>query len=315
MTATSTTQAPKFVPVFAMPIIAPPPTGYSGDPATYYSKLALQTMVVPTPVEILPEQTIPPANSLEKKGLVVTVNNPANSFQPDTPLPSAALPPPPFATLFALMGGDLEYRRSTDPAGLNPLLPPPFDALATPLHYPAPAGLTTAAWGTLRLRVWGTDFKLMKDSLKDTPPCGTVYYLGVDEASLEPLLKAVLNRIYPQQAHLDHIAATSQLPAGEQKKPPLRQVVETVRGMQYPGGPTSATPSHAILIGDYFDAFLNGNTSLLVGGGTPIAKAIEISAGLAGSLGRVELWFLGEGPTPQFISPIWTFKGAPTYAF
>jgi hypothetical protein len=303
-----------------MPVVGPPPAGYSGTVPSYYAAVATQTTVTPTLVEILPEQLVPQSGALEKKGLLVTITNPAASFPPPPVNPPLAIPPPPpsFGTLFAVMGGELVYRRATDPMGLNTLLPPPYSAIQTAVTYPAPAGTVTPAWGTLILQIWGTDLQALKGALKDKPPSSFVYYLGVDEASLAPLLKAALKEIYTEQIYLDQLAAESQKPAVKQRKPSVRAVVETIMLSPFQTGPVAPTPTYNQLIDDYFNAFLAGSTTILVKGGTPVGKAIEVSGpGFPGptTVGQVELWFLDTSVPAEFISPIWILGGAPSYGF
>jgi hypothetical protein len=322
--AGTTNDKDKFVPTFAMPVIAPAPDGYSGDAPAYYAELASQTTVGPSLVEILPEQLLP-VNPLEKKGLFVTITNPNAVFQPSVPLtpnsdPNAPLPPPlpTFDTLFALMGGDLIYRRATATDGLNSLLPSPFDAITPAVQYPSPAGLLPAAWGTLVLTLWGADFDRLQTALNDRPACLSVYYVGVDEASLVPLLKPALRRMYPKQAYLDYLAQQSQLPAAEQKKAVVREVVEAITLIPYPTAPADPTPSYDQLIDDHLVEFVNGHTSLTVKGGTPIGRAIQCDpSGMPSSqtTAQVELWFIEAGSPQQFLSPFWILTEALIYDF
>ena len=72
---------PAFVPTFSMPIVAPAPSNYPNDASTYYADVTAQSNFAVTEVEILPEQTIPPANPLETKGLFVTISSPDAVFQ------------------------------------------------------------------------------------------------------------------------------------------------------------------------------------------------------------------------------------------
>jgi hypothetical protein len=314
----------KFVPAFAMPVIAPPPDGYAADAAAYYLELASQTTVTPALVEVLPEQLLPPMNPLEKKGMLVTITNPNAIFQPSVPLtgsgdPNSTLPPlPTFDTLFALMGGNLIYRRATAPDGLNSLLPSQFDGITPAVQYPSPAGLLTAAWGTLVLTLWGTDFDKLQTALNDNPACLTIYYVGVDEASLAPLLKPALKQMFTEQVYLDFLAAQNLLELAAQKKPVIREVDEAVRLIPYTTAPAATTPTYDQLINDLLAQFVNGTTSLMVKGGMPIGRAIQCDpSGMVGSqtIAQVELWFIDAGALQQFISPVWIITEALIYDF
>jgi len=308
----------KFVPRFAMPVIASAPPGYSGDAAAYYAELATQTTVTPTLVEVLPERLLQPTGVLDKNGLLVTITNPDATFTPATPITgtgSVLAPLPTFGTLFALTGGMLFYRRSTALDGLSSLLWPPYDGIQPPVEYPAPAGLVTPTWGTLALVTWGPDFDVLQTALSDHTACATVYYVGVDEASLQPLLKPTLQRIFPKQPFLDYVAGQAQQPPAKQKKAVLRDVGEATTGTFYPTAITAPTPDYDQIIDDILVAFLNSTASILVEGGMPIGKAVQCSAGITPdqTVAQVELWFADAAP--QFISPVWVITGAPTYDF
>jgi len=313
--ADNTNDKNSFTPAFAMPLIAPPPDGY--DTATYYSDVASQTTVTATPVEVLPEQQATTADPLEKKGMLVTVTNPDATFQSSN---SGSGSPSsnnlqPFGTLFALMGGELRYLPSTSPEGLNPLLPSPFSEASTPIQYPPPDGLVTTAWGTLALTLWWADFNKLQTALDDNSACQTIYYVGVDEGSLAPLLKPAFERIFTQQAYSDHLTAQSSLPAPDRKKAVLRDVVETVTLTPYATDPASSTPTYDDLVDAFMAEFVKGTTSLMVKGGTPIAKAVQSAPAGGETIAQIELWFVDAGAPQQFMSPVWIFAAAPTYEF
>jgi hypothetical protein len=312
---------PKFAPTFAMPVIAPPPAGYMPTVAAYYAEIAAQTLATPTAVELLPEQLLNPSGPFQTKGMLITVTNPDSVFQPATPIPPPPLPTlpdvlRPFGTVYAMLGGELGYRRSTDPQGLNSLLPAAFAALVPAVQYPPPADLITPAWGTLRLQVWAADALRLQEKLPGEPQCRIILYVGIDEASLKPLLEPLLKRLYPEQIFLDHIAAQSAKPAAEQKKAPLREVVEAILLTPYPDLPAASLPSYATLIDAYLDAFLAGSTTLMVSGGSAIGEAIKTNAAgdpPTAATGRVELWFVDE--SGQFSGPGRLVAGAPSYDF
>lgn len=310
----------KFVPTFAMPVIAPAPFGYTGDAAAYYAELAGQTQVTTTQVEVLPEQQLPPTTPLDKKGLLVTITNPDATFQPAVPITgttSVLAPLPTFGTLFAMMGGWLSYRRSTAAEGLNSFFPDPYASLQAPVQYSAPAGLLTPAWGTLVLTLWGADYDVLQAALGDHPGSLVVYYLGVDEASLLPLLKPALKELFPEQAYNDHIAAQGQLSVAKQKMAPLRDVIEAITVVPYGTAITAPVPSYNQLIDDHLAAFVNGTTAIMVKGGKAIGKAIQCNAGFTSSqpIAQVELWFVDAGSPQQFLSPFWILPGALIYDF
>lgn len=295
----------KFVPTFYMPVIAPAPEGYAGDAAAYYAEVAIQSFVTLEDVLIPPEATVvtdPP----ETKGLKITI-----------PSPGATSPAPfPFGTVFAIMGGWLTYVRATPDAlagsavDLVPSLPPPFNGVTPPPQYPAPAGLDPPAtpWGALVLRLWGIDFQKLTETLQGSPACNAVYYLGVDEASVQTALTPLV-KLHFRRDHYDQSVANHE-------KPVFQDVVEEIKGQLYA---TTPTP-YDDLVNDFLIAMLNGNTSLLVKGGAPIGEAVRVidissGTGVQPAVGKVELWLLDGGEPPQFISSTQIFKGAPTYEF
>jgi hypothetical protein len=312
---------PRFEPAFAMPVIAPAPAGYSGSVADYYAEMATQTLVTPTPVELLPEQLLNPAGPFQTKGVLITIANPDASFQPAVPIPPPPIPflpvpLPAFGILYAMLGGELQYQPSGDPGGLNPLLPAAFAQIASPIHYPPPADLITPTWGTLALRVWATDAKKIQDALPGEPACRMIYYVGVDQASLKSMLEPTVKRMYDEQAFLDYVAAQDQKPVAEQKFAPLRDAAKAITLIVDPDPPPSATPTYATLVDRILDAFVAGTTRLLVKGGTPIGKAIQINTpNILGpaTTARVEMWFVDE--TDQFFTPGRLIAGAPSYDF
>ncbi|MEA3012205.1 MAG: hypothetical protein QOD42_750 [Sphingomonadales bacterium] len=306
-----------FQPVFAMPVIAPSPRGYSDTVANYYVEISTQTAVTPVLVKIGPEQQLP-ANPLDDKGLRISITNPGAAFVPAVPLSPPAdpdappLPPPaPFGTLFALMGGWLSFVRAvpSTTAGsavdLVPILPPPFDALTPAPQYPAPAGLAPAtSWGAFLLRLWGVDFQKLVAALPDSPACSAVCYLGVDEASARTALAPLVKLHFPLAAYDASLAVP--------EKPVLRDVMEGIKGQPYTG-----SPSYAVLIDDFLDALFDGDTNLLVKGGSAIGEAVRIPdpANSSQMIGRVELWFLDNATPPAFIVPTPLLAGALAYDF
>ncbi len=309
--AASPAPAPKFKPAFAMPVIAPPPSGYAGTMADYYAEIATQTTMTPTLVQILPEQMLP-VSPLVEKSLLITITNPAASFVPAIPLtvdPDApAAPPSPFATLFALMGGWLSYVRATPGGGLHlaSMLASPFDTITPAPEYPAPAGLDPAtAWGAFVLRLWGMDLKRLAEALPETPVCSAVYYLGVDELSARAALAPLVRLHFPLDQYDASVAGN--------EKPVLQDVMEEVKGQAYAG----AAPSHADLIDDFLDALFDGSTTLLVKGGSAIGQAVQVPDPDASSqmIGQAELWFIDDASPPAFIDPTPLLRGAPAYDF
>jgi hypothetical protein len=307
--ADSTDEKDKFVPAFAMPVIAPPPDDYVGGAVAYYADVALQSFLTFQDVVIPPEAALPPDPQQttppppDPKGLKITI-----------PTPSAAITGGhPFGTLFALMGGWLTYARAVpdtvagSAVDLAPILPPPFGGVTPAPQYPAPAGLDPLKpWGAFVLRLWGMDFQKLAEALGQSPACNSVYYLGVDEASakaaLEPLVK-----LHFRKDHYDQSVA-------KPEKPVFQDVVEEIKGQSY-----AITPAvYTDLVTDFLTELLNGTTSLLVKGGAPIGQALQVSASTTSTLplaGRIELWFMDNSEPQQFIASTQIFRGALTYGF
>lgn len=282
---------PAFVPHFSMPLISPRPSDCQLSPPDYYAEVGNQTIVTLTNSPTLPEQVLP-SGPPQDKALIVTVSNPDSVFQYAPTSGGGGQTLPPWRTLFAMMGGTLSYVSAAAPGGLNPFLPPPYNALTTIVVPGPPAGLpTTTLWGTLVLRLWGADILRMQEASDTGPACSALFYVGVDEASASAAAVAALALLYPQ-ARFDEAVAGA-------RKPALQDVVEGIKGAPYVSPPT-----YAGLINDYAEAFVLGNTSVLVKGGTEIGKAVIVDPATA-PLGRVELWAVDASPTPEFqmVSP------------
>lgn len=270
-------------PRFHMPLIAPKPADHQVAAPDYYAEVAQQCAIGVIPTAPEPELILFPGNPPDPKGLLVTLANPDAVFQY-----SGQIQTPPWRTLFAMTGGFLTYIRSTSVTGLNPWLPPPFDAIDPPFAPSTPTGLLTSQWGTLVLRLWSQDVGRMQDKLDAAPACGTLYYVGVAEDSLSGPVGDVVQRLYP----------TSRFDAAVAKgrQPTLLRVLEKIAGAPY-----SSAPSYSQLVSDYAARFIAGETSLLVEGGTPIGKTILTSAGGGtGNAGQVLLWALDSSATPAF---------------
>ncbi|HEX8364041.1 MAG TPA: hypothetical protein VF603_02015 [Allosphingosinicella sp.] len=297
----------KFVPAFAMPVIAPPPASYASDAATYYGAVAGQCFLAFADVVIAPEDALPddpnqpPAPPPDPKGLVITIPNPAGAMTDAAP----------FGTLFALIGGWLSYQRAAPDGSavdLMPILPLPFATVTPAPSYAAPSGLdATKPWGVFVLRLWGMDYDKLAAAVGKEAACNAVYYLGVDEASAKAALEPLVKLHFRKDAYDVSIA--------KPEKPVFQDVVEEILGQAY-----SPAPSYATLVGDFLTALLNGATQLLVKGGASIGQAVQVpdssvTTGTPPPVGRVELWFLDGSEPPRFISPYPFFKGAPGYDF
>lgn len=284
----TTNQSLSFQPRFRMPVIAPPPRDYAGDADAYYAEAALQAGVVATPITVEPEELLSAPNPSPTNGMRVTLTDPDGVLQ-HVPMAVSDPPPPtaPWRTLFAMMGGQLRYVPSTAPAGLNAHMPSPYDSLSPPFTPRAPAGLLTPAWGTLILRLWGADVMKMQTEIDSGPACGVIYYVGVDEASLDAAMEAIIHQLFPAASFAASITAN--------RIPALRQVVEEILSAPY-----TQPPSHAQLVTDYVTQFVAGKTSVLVPGGAAIGKALLVDPGGGAAAGEVLLWTVDSGPVPAF---------------
>ena len=187
-----------------------------------------------------------------------------------------------------MTGGFLTYVRSTPAPGLGPWLPPPFDSIASPFVPTAPAGLATAQWGTLVLRLWAPDVAGMQRNLDAGPACGALYYVGVAEDSLAAPVAAIVHRLYPQQRFDASVA--------KGKAPTLRRVIEKISGTPY-----QTTPSYTQLVTDYVARFVAGETSLMVEGGQAIGKTVLVSpGGGSGDAGEISIWAVDTSTAPAF---------------
>lgn len=283
----------KFVPAFAMPVIAPPPDG-GPDAITHYAAVKALCDLVIADVPVSAD------TNMLAKGLRITIPNPAGMV-------AGSLA---FGTLFALMGGSLRYRRvEADKVtlALASILPAPFDSATPAPSFTAPAGHDASkSWGAFRLTVWGPDFMKLRHLIGEVSACATVYYLGVDEASAALALKPLVECEYPLTAYDKAIA--------EATKPAFQSVVEKARNQVY-----VSTPPYATLVADFMTSLMKGDTELMVPGGGALGQAIEAPAPAVATnppqVGIVELWFLDGGAPPAFIASAEFFRGAPGYDF
>lgn len=271
---------------FHMPVIAPAPKDYQGTAPAYYAEVAQQCATGALPIPVEPELIVALSASPSPKGLQVTLANPDGVFQYQSGGQGPA--PPPWRTLFAMTGGFLTYVPSTVASGLGPWLPPPFDSIASPFVPTAPAGLATARWGTLVLRLWGPDVARMQRNLDAGPACGVLYYVGVAEDSLAMPVAGIVSRLFPKE-RFDSSAA-------EGKQPTLRRVLEKMAGTPYP-----TMPGYTQLVTDYVARFVAGETSLMVEGGQAIGKTVLVSPGGGGGVaGEISLWAVDASTAPAF---------------
>ena len=297
----------KFVPAFAMPVIAPPPDGYVGGTAAYYAAVLLQSAITFADVKVGPEDKLALQQGTpapEPKGLKIGIPNPSGLITGF----------PPFGTLFAVMGGWLSYVRAVpdtvagSTVNLAPILLPPFDGVIPAPQYSAPAGLDppAAPWGAFVLRLWGPDFDKLAGALGQSPACAAVYYLGVDEASAKTALEPSV-KLHFRQDHYDQSVANG-------TKPVFQDVVEQIKGQAYATTPTL----YGTLVADFLIGLLNGNTSLLVKGGSPIGETVRVidsTTTTPQAVGHIELWFMDGSTSQLFIAPTQMLRGAPTYDF
>ncbi len=285
------TQGAAFDSHFHMPIIAPAPPDFGPNASVYYSQVKSQADWQVSSVTIAPELVIPPQNP-GPKGLKVTIEHPAArfSYTPGAPISPPPPQPPLFGSLFAMTGGEVWYRPST--AGLNSLLPAPFSAHTSPLLAPAPsAGVSSGAWGTVALKLWPEDVVKLSAWQPDAAILSTVFYVGVDQASLAIALKPCVEKTYPLSDYDASIAKSV--------RPSLQDVMETVRGSAYGG-----VQPYATLVADHVAAVIAGTTGLLTPGGAILGEAVKIvPSGSGQPSAEVQFWFL-DGQSPQrFVAP------------